>query len=152
MDEDIEILINEIDEFKKQLHFILTQTVAPALKEMIITVAKKVSRPLNKALKTYLSNTDLILNKTHIDLDFIKDCRYLAVGINDHCDVSTAPPIVEKKTLKDRLHNVKAKTIKFWNCKPIKWIRQFTYDCSTQIISNALFSLLIYLLRVWGVL
>ena len=92
MDEDIEILINEIDEFKKQLHFILTQTVAPALKEMIITVAKNVSEPLNKALKTYLSNTDLILNKTHIDLDFIKDCRYLAVGINDHCDVSTAPP------------------------------------------------------------
>lgn len=29
MDEDIEILINEIDEFKKQLRFILTQTVAP---------------------------------------------------------------------------------------------------------------------------
>lgn len=77
---------------------------------------------------------------------------FISVGINDYCDISTAPPVVERKTSKDRLYNVKAKTLNIWGSKPIKWIRQFTYDCSTQIISSALFSLLIYLLRVWGVL
>lgn len=122
----------------------------PVIMQRIIDKHKELMEMWSDYLEEYLCRSCNIIPIQHFDLLFCDSPSIQETHIA--CNHSNAPPVVVRKTFKDRLHNVKAKTIKFWNRKPIKWIRQFTYDCSTQIISSALFSLLIYLLRVLGVL
>lgn len=138
-------LIPVLEIYKK----IIVESI-PVIMQRIIDKHKEIMRMWSDYLEEYLSRSFEIIPIQHFDLLFCDSPSIQETHIA--CNHSNAPPVVVRKTLKDRLHNVKAKALNIWTSKPIKWIRQFTYDCSTQIISSALFSLLIYLLRVWGVL
>ena len=122
----------------------------PEILETIMEKHRNLIAMWNECIASYLAIATKVVVIQQFDLSFC-DLPIEQEIIID-CNHSNAPPVVVRKTFKDRLHSVKTKTLTIWGSKPIKWIRQFTYDCSTQIISSAIFNLLIYLLRVWGVL